>query len=388
MGTTTKDLSFLTALHSGETGQTGQTCGKIGAIGRTGGIGDPAVAHVNSATSRRRVTRLLVIQPTPFCNLDCSYCYLPHRSNRDRMSAETLERIGELILGGDLLTKEATVIWHAGEPLTLPPSWYEDAFAILERHRLADVRISHAFQTNATLLDERWLPIVSRHDVRIGISIDGPESIHDTRRRTRGGRGTFSRTIRGLRFLRDSGVPFHVITVLSWETLSQPDELFDFYISEGIERISFNIEEIEGINKGSSLKRPDVKEAFRAFLRRFIERNSMREHPLWIREFADSIRTISIPSGAALPNLLIEPLAIVSVSSSGNMSTFSPELLGNQASKFMNFEFGNIHHVSPDQMLLDASFQNVLKEIEQGVAVCRKSCPWFRWCGEIGRAHV
>lgn len=134
------------------------------------------------------------------------------------MSAETLERIGELILGGDLLTKEATVIWHAGEPLTLPPSWYEDAFAILERHRLADVRISHAFQTNATLLDERWLPIVSRHDVRIGISIDGPESIHDTRRRTRGGRGTFSRTIRGLRFLRDSGVPFHVITVLSWET--------------------------------------------------------------------------------------------------------------------------------------------------------------------------
>lgn len=47
----------------------------------------------------------------------------------------------------------------------------------------------------------------------------------------------------------------------------------------------------------------------------------------------------------------------------------------------MNFEFGNIHHVSPDQMLLDASFQNVLKEIEQGVAVCRKSCPWFRWCG-------
>jgi uncharacterized protein len=29
---------------------------------------------------------LLVIQPTPFCNLNCSYCYLPDRQNTRKMS--------------------------------------------------------------------------------------------------------------------------------------------------------------------------------------------------------------------------------------------------------------------------------------------------------------
>ena len=35
---------------------------------------------------------LLVIQPTPFCNLDCSYCYLPDRLDKRKITLETLEK--------------------------------------------------------------------------------------------------------------------------------------------------------------------------------------------------------------------------------------------------------------------------------------------------------
>ena len=34
---------------------------------------------------------LLVIQPTPFCNINCTYCYLPERQSTRRMSFQTLE---------------------------------------------------------------------------------------------------------------------------------------------------------------------------------------------------------------------------------------------------------------------------------------------------------
>ena len=35
--------------------------------------------------------RLLVLQPTPYCNLDCDYCYLPSRNDRSRLSLDILD---------------------------------------------------------------------------------------------------------------------------------------------------------------------------------------------------------------------------------------------------------------------------------------------------------
>ena len=34
---------------------------------------------------------LLVVQGTPFCNLDCDYCYLPDRGDRSRLSGAVLD---------------------------------------------------------------------------------------------------------------------------------------------------------------------------------------------------------------------------------------------------------------------------------------------------------
>ncbi len=70
--------------------------------------------------------------------------------------------------------------------------------------------------------------------------------LHDVNRVTRSGRGTFERTIAGIRLLRRHGVPFHVISVLSPESLAAPREMFDFYVAEGIDQVCFNVEESEG----------------------------------------------------------------------------------------------------------------------------------------------
>ena len=39
------------------------------------------------------VIELLVIQPTPFCNINCSYCYLPNRHSKAVVSLETLSNL-------------------------------------------------------------------------------------------------------------------------------------------------------------------------------------------------------------------------------------------------------------------------------------------------------
>ena len=133
---------------------------------------------------------LLVIQATPFCNLDCRYCYLPDRQNTERMSLAVLDRLFARVFESDVVRRGFTVVWHAGEPLVLPPAFYAEAFAIAARHNRAGYPLVHSYQTNATLLDEAWCDFIRRHGIRIGVSLDGPAFLHDRQRVTRHGRGT------------------------------------------------------------------------------------------------------------------------------------------------------------------------------------------------------
>ena len=61
---------------------------------------------------------LVVIQPTPFCNLDCDYCYLPHRQLKKQLSLDLIEPIFKTIFTSPFIDRYFTVCWHAGEPLT------------------------------------------------------------------------------------------------------------------------------------------------------------------------------------------------------------------------------------------------------------------------------
>ena len=76
---------------------------------------------------------LLVIQPTPFCNINCSYCYLPDRQNTRKMSLETLEQTFAWVFSSGLVRQPFTLLWHAGEPMVVPAAFYEQAAELLER---------------------------------------------------------------------------------------------------------------------------------------------------------------------------------------------------------------------------------------------------------------
>src|ERR1700687_369022 len=190
---------------------------------------------------------LLVVQPTPFCNLNCDYCYLPHRDSTRRISAGVLWRTFDQVLRSPIAREGFTVVWHAGEPMVLPILFYEEAFAVLNELNRAALRVDHSFQTNGTLVTPEWCDFIHRHRVKVGVSIDGPAFLHDERRKTRSGKGTHQKVMRGVGCLQDHGIDFHVITVLTSEALDHADALFDFYVEHHIRRVGFNVEEIEGV---------------------------------------------------------------------------------------------------------------------------------------------
>ncbi|MBE2267574.1 MAG: GRRM system radical SAM/SPASM domain protein [Anaerolinea sp.] len=323
---------------------------------------------------------LLVLQPTPFCNINCSYCYLPDRTNKKTMSEEILAKIFSRIFESGIGDDGFTVVWHAGEPLVLPPEWYGRACDILDAHNGAHVPVRHNIQSNGLLLGDRWAAFIRAKDFHIGLSIDGPRALHDARRRTRSGRGTFDGAIRAVERLQRFGIDFHVITVLSWESLQAPDLLFDFYRDHGIRDVAFNIEEIEGGNVQSSLDRPDAVPAFKKFLRRFIERMSGEPETLELREVAGALAVIFRGNDRVAVNQQTEPLAIVCVDVDGNIGTFSPELLGLRHSMYRGFTFGNVQTTPLRSILDDQHFRCVRDDIAAGVRLCAGTCPYFNVC--------
>ncbi|HEV3415765.1 MAG TPA: cyclophane-forming radical SAM/SPASM peptide maturase GrrM/OscB [Pirellulales bacterium] len=323
---------------------------------------------------------LVVIQPSPFCNIDCRYCYLSDRANRRVMDERTLEMIYRRLFASAHLGEEISILWHAGEPLTVPIAFYERAAAILARLNCNCIPVHQLFQTNATLITQAWCDFFMEHEAHISVSIDGPRRFHDANRVTRGGRGTFDRAMHGVKLLQDNGIPIHNIAVLTSESLNHPDELWEFFASQGFTRLGFNVEEAEGVHRQSSLRHASDVERYQAFFRRLGELRSSSGQDVWIREL-DNMEDRIRSSPDELETTLNVPLATLNFDCDGNISCFSPELLTVRPARHADFRFGNVFSGGVDEILDGERFRAVHDEITRGVDKCRATCPYFSVCG-------
>ena len=114
---------------------------------------------------------MVVIQPTGFCNIDCVYCYLPNRSDKHVIALETVERVFAELFTGGRSAPELTIVWHAGEPLVVPPDFYRNAFALIDRLKPDHVCVKHSFQTNGMLINDDWCDLLLAYDVGVGVSV-------------------------------------------------------------------------------------------------------------------------------------------------------------------------------------------------------------------------
>ena len=322
--------------------------------------------------------RRVILQPTGFCNIDCQYCYLPNRSTPSRMPMEVVEAVGALLSDSELLAEEVEIRWHAGEPLTVKPDFYERACPLLAEALGSRARVRFSLQTNGMLIDDRWCDLFERHGIEVGVSIDGPAEIHDAHRLTRGGKGTFARAIKGVERLRERGLPVDLISVVTEETLKRRAEYLEFAAALLPRSIGLNPEETEGEHVSELFGHDGYQRSYREFLRAM--HGLQRETGVVVRPLAamtDRIMRAELP----IRNEQVEPLMMLSVDVDGNMSTFSPELLGWKAPEHDDFVFGNV--LNPDASLTEwtEGFRRLSAEIAEGREMCRRECQYFSVCG-------
>jgi uncharacterized protein len=331
---------------------------------------------------------LLVLQPTPLCNLDCTYCYLPNRKSNARMSFEVVEAAVRAAVDSPFTGDQFTILWHAGEPTVLRPKWYLEAFERIERLTRGRLVVTHSFQTNGTRIDDAWLEIFKRRDVRVGVSYDGPAFLHDARRVRWDGSGTHAEVRRGMQRLKEAGVPFHVIAVVTGATLRNAAAFHEDVLSLGATQIGLNFEEQEGANAATSLDVHDVEAGAKQFFAGLLERVRVRT--------AQGLPTPRLREADSLGSLLLrgtrqhferfgtqenEAFRIVSVAHDGSFSTWSPELLDQRKPDGTDFVLGNVLRDSFEAVHRSHRYRELDGEIRRGRVACATSCPYFEVCG-------
>ncbi len=339
----------------------------------------------SDAPPGRPEIEMVIIQPTAFCNINCTYCYLPDRNNKHVIAQSTVTKLFSELFSSGWTNPEVTVLWHAGEPLAVPVAFYREAFETIERLRPKDgpraVVVKHSFQTNGMLIDDEWCALFREWQVGIGVSIDGPRELHDAHRKTRSGTGTFDKTVAGIRRLKAANWPVHVLSVLSRASLEMPREMLEFYISEGIDHVCFNVEESEGDYVSDLFQGAELRQRYETFLRTFWHLARADGRVRFVREIDHALPRVFRPEGVRARNIQVEPLGMINVDSHGNVSSFSPELLGYKNADYADFLLGNVNSQSL-AAIYDACLDSaLLRDIRAGTEACRETCEYFSVCG-------
>jgi uncharacterized protein len=288
--------------------------------------------------------------------------------------------ISRRLFSSPFVSDAISIVWHAGEPLVLPIGFYQQAFQLIQQYNRKSVHVKHSFQTNATLITKEWCEFFKEQNVHIGVSLDGPQHIHDANRIDRAGKGTFERTMHGIKLLQENEIKFSVIMVVTKDSIEYPEEIWRFITSIHPIRVGLNIEESEGVNIHSSLDTEEAVEQYKKFFKRILELNAHSPGPLVIRESEALLRHIKTGSYLTRSQTNV-PTAILSFDCEGNISTFSPELLTMTHPQYTNFVFGNVYENTLEETFQNEKFTEINNQIQEGVLKCQQTCNYFMFCG-------
>ncbi|MBN1224730.1 MAG: anaerobic sulfatase maturase [Candidatus Aminicenantes bacterium] len=191
---------------------------------------------------QKQLTSVLVKPAGPDCNMVCTYCFYLKKSDlfsevqKHRMSEDILQEMVKQVM--EQAGREISFAWQGGEPTLMGLPFFKKAVELQERFGRGHV-VGNGLQTNGVLIDEKWARFLREYDFLVGLSLDGPEHVHDKYRNLKSGRGSWSKVVDRAKLLLDSGVAVNALTVVNDYSVQFPDEIYAFHKSLGLNYMQF-----------------------------------------------------------------------------------------------------------------------------------------------------
>lgn len=177
-----------------------------------------------------------VVKLASRCNIQCTYCYWfedPLVLKSPKIISDTHLSLFLSKLESHIKTHHldsVSIAFHGGEPTLYPIEKFIKACQKLrEIESNSNCRIKLSMQTNALLINDRWVSAIKQFNVRLGVSIDGSKLVHDRYRIDAKGRGTFDRTVEKIAFLKKNQIDVYLLSVASPEVSAK--EQLDLFVN-------------------------------------------------------------------------------------------------------------------------------------------------------------
>ena len=305
------------------------------------------------------------------CNMRCSYCYYNQQDQGkiEVISDEILKQlIAKTLAFSDL--DPVLFTWHGGEPMLAGMDLYEKIISI-EECLQSDKKIENHIQTNATLISKRWAQFFAHNNFKVGISIDGPEQVHNSCRLLNNGQGSFRLVMNGLEKLHAVGIYPNAIALVSQASLGQERKIFDFFVDAGIKRFLLK-PCYELLPTGKPTEFSISSQEFSDFMTNMLE--------IWLEKDDPSI---------SIRNL--EQMMVGVVGGNPSLCEFSGkcwlcpkvEIDGSvgpcDSLSQQNYKFGNIVEDTWEKIYESDGFFQFLSGLNKSESVCG-DCEWLRIC--------
>lgn len=129
--------------------------------------------------------------------------------------------------------------WHGGEPTLAGLEFYRNVVALQKELNGCGKNIINGLQTNGINLTDEWCSFLADERFIVGISLDGPERIHNVNRQFTSGKGSFQDVIRGLELVKKHQIFFEILCVVNAHNVDYPLEVYSFFKSIDARYISF-----------------------------------------------------------------------------------------------------------------------------------------------------
>ena len=106
------------------------------------------------------------------------------------------------------------------------------ASALAQKYLPRGASLEHAIQTNGLFTGWGMVRVSAENNFLVGLSLDGPQEMHDAYRVDKSGAPTFSKVMRAARLMQERNVEFNVLCTVHNANAGRPLEVYRFFRDE------------------------------------------------------------------------------------------------------------------------------------------------------------
>ncbi len=329
---------------------------------------------------RKLLNSVLVKPAGPDCNMNCTYCFYLEKealfpeARVHRMSDEILKEMVKQVMrqGG----QQVNFGWQGGEPMLMGRKFFEAAVQYQARFGRPGQVVGNGLQTNGTLVDEDFARFLADAQFLVGLSLDGPEHVHDKYRHFKGQQPSWQRVAKARDILLHHGVEVNALIVVNDYSVNYPHEIYEYHKKNGLVHMQFiPCVEPDPVHPGRAAPYTVSAQAYGKFLIELFD--------LWMADFRygqpttfirwfDSVFYTYVGLPAPECTLLEECGVYIVVEHNGEVYAcdffVDPE-----------WRLGNVMQDNLDE-LLNSSLQTEFGLVKKKMPAECYQCPWLKHC--------